>query len=114
LFPTVLGDQITQCTDDRRVRETLVTHRYALTADQLRLSIRQHAEEVGDECLDDGCLANPGVATDDHKAATVINDVVQRSTQPGTLLRPPDDVIGAGGDCRPGRSNHKHYRATWL
>ena len=110
----MLGHQIAQGTDDRRVRETLVTHRYALTADQLCLAIRQHAEEVGDERLDDRCLTNPGVATDDHKAAAVINDVVQRATQPGTLLRPPDDVIGAGGDGRPGRSNHKHYRATWL
>ena len=36
------------------------------------------------------------------------------SAQPGTLLRPPDDVVGARGGGRPGRSNHKHYRATWL
>ena len=114
LLPTVLGHQIPQGADNRRVRETLVTHRYALPADQLGLAIGQRTEEIGDERLDDGCLAGAGVASDDHKAAAVVNDVVQCATQPGTLLRPPDDVVGAGGAGRPGRSNHKHYRATWL
>ena len=110
----MLGHQIAQCTDDRRVRETLVAHRYALTADQLCLAISQRTEEIGDERLDDRRLPDPCVATDDHETAAVINDVVQRATQPGTLLRPPDDVIGAYARGRPGRSNHKHYRATWL
>jgi hypothetical protein len=85
-----------------------------LAADQLRLAIGQRTEQIGYERLDDGRLAGTGVATNDHKPAAVVDDVVQRAAELRPLLSPPHNVIGARGRGRSRRSNHKHYRATWL
>ena len=89
LLAAVLAHQVAQGAHNRRVRQTLVAHWYALTANQLRLAISQRTEEIGDERLDDRRLPDPCVATDNHETAAVINDVVQRATQPGTLPARP-------------------------
>jgi len=85
-----------------------------LTADQLGLAIGQRAEEISDKRVNDGRFAGARITTNDDEPAAIVNDVVQGAAQLSPLLSAPDYAIGARCRGRPGRSNHKHYRATWL
>ena len=114
LLAAVLSHQIPQGADNWRVRQPLTTHRHALSADQLSLAIGQWAEQFSHKRFNDGRLAGACVAANDHKSAAVVDDIVQRAAELGTLLRTPDNLVGAYGGGRSRRSNHKHYRATWF
>jgi len=76
LLPAVLRHKLPKGTNDRRVRQAFVTHRHALTANKLRLPISQWAEQVCDEGLDDRRLARAGVASHDHKATAVVENII--------------------------------------
>ena len=52
LLSAVLGDQVAQGADDRRVRQALAAQRHALAADQLGLAVGERPEQVGREGLD--------------------------------------------------------------
>jgi hypothetical protein len=85
-----------------------------LTANQLGLAIGQRAEQISNERFDNCRFSRSGIAANDHESAAVVENVIEGATQSGTLLSPADDVVGPGRRARSRRSNHKHYRATWL
>ena len=57
LVAPVLGEQVAEGTDHRRVRQPVTAQRHALAADQLGLAVGQGPNQVGDERLDHGGLA---------------------------------------------------------
>ena len=92
LLAAVLGDQVAQGADHRRVRQAVAAQRHALAADQLGLAVGQWPEQVGGEGLDDRGLAGAGVAADDDEATAVADHLVEQGAQLGPLVGASDQV----------------------
>ncbi len=93
--------QLAQCGDDRDVGETIATEGDALAADDPR-----GVAEAGAERLDDGGLADAGVAAEQDGAAVAGAYDGERLGQFGELSVAADD-----GD-RGGAQRHVAHRAT--
>jgi hypothetical protein len=114
LLAAMLIFQIPQCANDRRVRQAFLTHRHALSPDQLGLAVGERSEQIRDERLHDRGLAGASVTADDHKPATVVDHLIESLAKLSTLFSPADDVLRPQRSGRSGRFHHEHYRATSL
>jgi hypothetical protein len=85
-----------------------------LTPDHLGFAIGERTKQIRDEDLEDRGLSGASVTTHDDETAAVIDDLIEDPAELGTLLGPSHDVVTPYRRGRSGRSNHKHYRATWF
>ena len=107
----MLGDQVAEGADDRRVRQPVAAEGHTLAADQLGLAVAEGSEQVGGEGVDHRGLARAGVTAEQDEAAAVGDHLVEHATQPGPLVAPSDQVRGPAAR-RTARSDHGLHAAT--